>query len=229
MIPELLFENEDVIAVNKPEGLASIPERVRERDSLSSLLSSRTPAKLYVVHRLDKEVSGVILFAKHAAAHRFLNDQFQRGRVKKTYLALTHGVIQADRGVIDKPLRAYGSGRMGVDEDKGKRSITEFIVIRRFDAHTLVRVHPATGRRHQIRVHFYSIDHPLVGDLRYGNAELQRLFPRLMLHAEEITVRMPSREEVTIVAPIPESFQRVLNEFRELRGAQNGFPSPQSR
>ena len=210
----MLFENEDIIAVSKPEGLASIPERMQGRESLLSFLSSRTPGKLYVVHRLDKEVSGVILFAKHEVAHRFLNHQFQQGRVKKIYLALTHGVIEAERGVIDRALRAYGSGRMGVDAEKGKRSITEFVVRQRFDAYTLVNVYPATGRRHQIRVHFYSINHPLVGDLRYGDRELQRPFPRLMLHAEEITVLLPSREEVSIVAPVPESFQKVLDEFQ---------------
>jgi tRNA pseudouridine32 synthase/23S rRNA pseudouridine746 synthase len=223
MIPEVLFENADVIAVSKPEGLASIPERFRGRESLLSLLSSRTLEKLYVVHRLDKEASGVILFAKHEAAHRFLNRQFERGRVKKTYLALTHGVIEAEKGVIDRAVRAFGSGRMGVDAEKGKRSITGFVVRRRFDAYTLVNVFPATGRRHQIRVHFYSINHPLVGDLRYGDRELQRPFPRLMLHAEEITVLLPSNEEVRIIAPVPDSFQKVLDELQgEGKGEEAG-------
>jgi tRNA pseudouridine32 synthase/23S rRNA pseudouridine746 synthase len=223
---DLLFENEDMIAVSKPEGLASIPERFRGRESLLSLFSSRTRQRLYVVHRLDKEVSGVILFAKHESAHRFLNAQLEQGLVKKIYLALAHGVIERERGVIDRAVRAYGSGRMGIDAKKGKRSITEFSVHQRFDAYTLVHVYPATGRRHQIRVHFYSINHPLVGDLRYGDRELQRPFPRLMLHAEEITVRLPSNEEMRIIAPVPDSFRKVLD---GLRGAQNRLPSPQRR
>ena len=88
-----LFEDADVLAVNKPEGLASIPERDTTQESLLSLLSAARPTKLYVVHRLDKEVSGVILFAKNAATHTFLNEQFSHHTVRKTYLALVHGVI----------------------------------------------------------------------------------------------------------------------------------------
>lgn len=100
MIP-VLFENDDILAINKPEGLASIPEGAKGRDCLLSLLALAFPEKLYVVHRLDKEVSGVILFAKSAAAHKHLNDQFSNGNVKKTYIALTHGDIKENRGIGD--------------------------------------------------------------------------------------------------------------------------------
>lgn len=214
---DILFENEDFLAVNKPEGLASIPEGVQGRESLLSLLASIFPAKLYVVHRLDKEASGVIIFAKNAPAHKYLNQQFDARRVKKTYLALCHGLIAEDDGQIDKPLREFGSGRVAVDFQRGKSSLTRFRVLERLPAYTLVYAYPLTGRRHQIRAHFYSIGHPLVGDMRYGDQHLQRAFPRLMLHAQEIAFRLPAGEELIIHAPTPESFHAVVNALRSAK------------
>lgn len=209
-----LFENDDVLAVHKPEGLASIPANVGEA-SLLAWLASRIPGKLYVVHRLDKEASGVILFARHAAAHKYLNTQFSSRDVRKTYVALAHGIIPETHGVIDKPLREFGSGRMGVDLERGKPSVTEFQVIERLAAYTLLEAHPLTGRRHQIRVHLYSIGHPIAGDLRYGDRTVQRRFPRLMLHAQAIAFRLPTGEEVTVESPLPESFRTVVEGIRD--------------
>lgn len=123
------------------------------------------PEKLYVAHRLDKEFSGAILFALKEATHKFLTQQFSEHTVDKTYIALTHGAIQSESSIIDKPLREFGSGRVGVDAERGKPSLTEFRVMERFGAYTLIKVHRRTGRRHQIRAHLYSIGHPLVGDL----------------------------------------------------------------
>jgi len=212
MIP-ILFANEDVIAVNKPEGLASIPAP-SAKDSLLSLLSATLSERLYVVHRLDQEASGVILLARNAVAHRFLSEQFSGQSVQKVYVALTHGVITEGTGVINKPLREFGSGRIGVDFQRGKPSVTEFRVLERFAAYTLVELYPRTGRRHQLRAHCYSLGHPIVGDLRYGDRALQRQFPRLMLHAWRITFALPSGEKVTVEAPFPESFQAVVKTIR---------------
>jgi RluA family pseudouridine synthase len=209
----ILFKNDDLIAVNKPVGLASIPGPPGEEDLLSRL-AQEFPEKLYVVHRLDKEASGVILFARNAAMHRYLNEQFSGRSVQKTYLAVTHGVIKQDDGLIDLPLREFGSGRMGVDPRRGKPSETRFRVLERLAGYTLVEAQPITGRRHQLRVHFYSLGHPLVGDVRYGDKTVQRSFPRLMLHAREITFRLPSQEIVTIEAPVPEAFDRVVEGLR---------------
>ncbi|NOT53777.1 MAG: RNA pseudouridine synthase, partial [Deltaproteobacteria bacterium] len=195
---------------HKPEGLASIPERDTAQDNLLARLSATRPTKLYIVHRLDKEVSGVILFAKNAAAHKFLNEQFSRHTVRKTYRAVVHGVVAHESGTIDAPLRQFGSGRMGVDSKRGKESVTSFQVLQRFAAHTLVEARPVTGRRHQIRVHLYSRGHAIVGDPLYGEKELQRQFPRLMLHAQRIAVQLPSGDEVVIEAPVPESFTQGL-------------------
>lgn len=205
-----LFEDADVLAVDKPEGLASIPERDTTQESLLALLSAARHTKLYVVHRLDKEVSGVMLFAKNADAHKYLNEQFSHHSVQKSYLALVHGVIAQKGGTLDAPLRQFGSGRMGVDSKRGKESATTFQVLKRLNSYTLVEVHPVTGRRHQIRVHFYSLGYPIVGDLLYGEREIQRRFPRLMLHARRIECRLPSGRIGTIEAPIPESFTEVV-------------------
>jgi tRNA pseudouridine32 synthase / 23S rRNA pseudouridine746 synthase len=205
-----LFEDADVLVVNKPEGLASIPERDTTQESLLSQLSAARPTKLYVIHRLDKEVSGVIIFAKNAAAHKFLNEQFFHHTVRKTYRAVVHGVIAQESGTIDVPLRQFGSGRIGVDSKRGKESVTTFHVLKRFAAYTLVEVHPVTGRHHQIRVHLYSLGYAIVGDPLYGERAVQWHFPRLMLHAQRIEFRLPSGNEVMIEAPVPGSFTKVL-------------------
>lgn len=210
---EILLETDDVLVVNKPEGLASIPERDPAKASLLAAISEERSGKLYVVHRLDREASGVIVFAKNAAVHRWLNEQFQRREVEKTYLVLVHGVIPEAGGTIDRPLRQFGSGRMGVDLQRGKPSVTEYRVLECFDAHTLVQARPHTGRRHQIRVHLYSIGHPIVGDGRYGHPAAARAFPRLMLHAHRIALRLPSGEALAVEAPVPESFSAVIERF----------------
>ena len=211
-VPRILFENDDILAVDKPEGIVSISGATCA--GLPELLRDVVPGKLLPVHRLDKDVSGVIVFARNAEAHRHLNGEFDRRAVKKTYIALTHGVIDKNRGLINKPIREFGSGRMGVDPVRGKPSTTEFKVIDRLKAFTLVKAFPATGRRHQIRVHFYSIGHPVVGDRKYGHAAAQEQFPRLMLHALAIDFRLPSGEPLSVEAPVPKSFEDVLAGLR---------------
>jgi tRNA pseudouridine32 synthase/23S rRNA pseudouridine746 synthase len=207
----VLTENDDILVVNKPEGLAAIPERLRRGDSLFEILSAERDGRLYIVHRLDKETSGVIVFAKNAQAHRRLNRQFQERLVSKTYLVLVHGLVAEDSGVIEAPLRQFGSGRVAVDPERGKACLTEFHVIKRLQAHTLVEARPRTGRRHQIRVHLYHLGHPIVGDPLYGDGAQQAAYPRLMLHAQTLLLRLPSGDDITLEAPIPESFQAVLD------------------
>jgi len=210
---ETLFENEDIVVVNKPEGMAAIPERQKEpppAESLYKWLCAQRGEQLFIVHRIDKGTSGVILYARNAEAHRQLSLQFQRRLVRKEYLALVHGVVAADEGAIDKPLGQHGSGRVAVNPQHGRESSTEYRVLHRFPAYTLVEAYPKTGRRHQIRVHLYSIGHPIVGDRLYGDPMIQRDYPRMMLHACKLTIRLPNGEMLTVEAPPPESFERVL-------------------
>ena len=162
------------------------------------------------VHRLDKEVSGVMLYALHPEAHRFLNNAFEHRDVHKTYQALVHGVITEDQGVITRAIREFGSGRMGVDDIKGKPSETRFSVLKRSDRFTLVELYPQTGRRHQLRVHLYSIGHPIVGDSRYGEKALQQGDPRLMLTSTGIDLTLPSGKRLLIENVIPDDFSDAL-------------------
>lgn len=210
---EILFEDKNIIAVNKPEGIASIAENDTTIDSLHSLLEKKYEQKLFIVHRLDKEVSGVILFAKNSETHKYLNDQFAERKVKKYYSALVHGIIKENDGVIKKPIREFGSGRMGIDDRKGKPSETKFHVVQRFSDYTLLELNPSTGRRHQLRVHLYSIGFPIVGDLRYGNKTIQEKYSRIMLHAKRLEFQLLDKKSILIEAPLPESFLEILKQI----------------
>jgi RluA family pseudouridine synthase len=158
------------------------------------------------VHRLDKEVSGVMLFAKIAAAHKLLNRQFFKRTINKTYTALVLGFVKEDKGSIDKAIRRFGSGRMGVDDKSGKPCTTNFEVINRREQTTLIRAFPVTGRRHQIRVHLYHLGHPVAGDMLYGDRNLQKTFPRLMLHATKIRFQDSQKNEITVTSDLPKEF-----------------------
>ena len=209
---KVLFEDGDYLAVDKPEGVVSVA--AAGQPGLPELLAEVVPGRLFAVHRLDRAASGVIVFARSAAAHRHLNGCFDRREVRKTYLAAVDGTMAVSRGQINAPLREFGSGRMGVDAKRGKPSSTAWKIAERLDGATLLRVEPSTGRRHQIRVHLYHVGHPILGDLRYGDRARQERFPRLMLHALAIDFALPSGERVAIEAPIPPSFDSVLKLVR---------------
>ena len=211
---EILYEDNDIIAVNKPEGLASIHDSAGEKEDLQTILSERCKLKVFVVHRLDKEVSGVIVYAKNAATHKLLNKQFAERTVKKSYVALVHGKMMKDEGSINKPIREFGSGRMGIDEAKGKPSKTVYKVIKKYPSYTLIELNPTTGRRHQLRVHLYYIGNSIVGDVRYGEKMVQEKYPRLMLHAKELVVAINGSEK-TFSADIPQSFSKYLQVIDE--------------
>jgi len=207
---QVLYNDADCVAVMKPAGVAAIPEARDDVSCLSALLSSQLGMPIMPVHRLDKEVSGVMLYALHPEAHRFLNHAFEQREVHKTYQALVHGIITEDQGVVTRPIREFGSGRMGVDDIKGKPSETRFSVLKRYDRFTLVELYPQTGRRHQLRVHLYSIVHPIVGDTRYGEKALQQGYPRLMLTSTGIDLALPSGKRLKIENVIPDDFVACL-------------------
>jgi RluA family pseudouridine synthase len=211
---EILYEDENLIAVNKPEGIAAIPENDKTVACLYNLLSEKYSKKIYIVHRLDKEVSGVMLFAFNGETHRELSLLFESRNVRKTYKALVIGKPEYEEGIINYPLRQFGSGRMGVDEKKGKPSETYYEVLNYYDVHTLVKLNPLTGRRHQLRVHMYSIGCPIAGDLKYGNREIQKKYPRLMLHAESISFEYGGRT-FKLRAEAPDSFSQVLENIND--------------
>lgn len=213
--PEILFDRDQILVVNKREGVASVPEQNSKGGSLLELLQREVGGHVYVVHRLDKAVSGVIVFARDARTHRMLNDQFQNRQILKTYVALVHGTISDREGIIDKPLRQFGSGRVAVDGRRGKGSRTTYQVREHLDDFTLLQVQPFTGRRHQIRAHLYSIKHPIVGDLLYGEKQQQLAYPRMMLHSESITFKTLAGKQHTVRADVPDNFTELLNQARK--------------
>ncbi len=204
----ILYQDTDCVAVMKPVGVAATPEGAEDHACLSALLAQQLGQRVFPVHRLDKDVSGVILYALTAAAHRFLNTAFEHRQVHKTYLAVVHGAVSADHGLICRPLREFGSGRMGVDDAKGKPSETRYEVLKRSPSFSLVRLHPLTGRRHQLRVHLYSIGHPIAGDDRYGAPSLRQGHPRLMLTATGISLHVPNGNRLNLSEHLPQDFSK---------------------
>lgn len=179
----IVYEDPCLLAADKPAGLLVIPGRGPESGPvLLDAVSRHIGAKAFVVHRIDRETSGLVLFAKDAATHAALSKLFEKRRVRKSYLAVVLGVVPAP-GRIAAPIREFGSGRMGVDP-RGKDAETRYRPLRTWGEPpvTLLEVEPRTGRRHQIRVHLYSIGHPVLGDAQYGR-ERPGGSARLMLHA----------------------------------------------
>jgi tRNA pseudouridine32 synthase/23S rRNA pseudouridine746 synthase len=216
---KVLFEDDAILAVCKESGISAIPGRGdAEADSLLAVLESKYDRKLFVVHRIDRDTSGLIVFAKTAAAHRHLNIQFEKRLVKKAYLALVQGVPSGDQ-TIDAPVYEFGSGRMGIDT-RGKNAITEFSVINRFTSAALLQVKPITGRRHQIRVHLYSIGHPILGDRTYGSSRPVGGVERLMLHAHTIEFVHPDKSLIQLEAPLSEQWNKIVQNVKGNTGSQ---------
>ena len=203
----MVFEDEAVIALAKPAGQPTIPGRGEVGKSLVTKLEEDRGVKFFVVHRLDREASGLVLFAKDAETHRRLCVEFEARRAKKVYLALVAGRLEGE-GVITEPLREFGSGRMGPSPD-GKPSKTLWSAERAFGGATLLRVEPLTGRKHQIRAHLAFLGHPILGDPRYGPAPRPvGGVKRLMLHA--LSLRVEAARVYELTAPPPADFNSVL-------------------
>lgn len=233
---ELLHEDEHVLVVVKPADLLTIPDRFGNPDSLQAQLE-RKYGKIYIVHRLDRETSGVICFARTEAAHRNLSMQFEQHKVGKHYLALVDGVMHQETGEIDKPIGPHPviAGKMAVSK-QGKPSFTQYQVLELFKQFTLVEATLKTGRTHQIRVHFQSIGYPLAVDSLYGrregfllseikgrnyrsgkfSEEERPLMARTSLHATRLVFEHPETgERLEFSAELPKDFNAVLNQLRK--------------
>ncbi|HEV8201305.1 MAG TPA: RluA family pseudouridine synthase [Candidatus Polarisedimenticolia bacterium] len=214
----VLYEDDDLYAVDKPEGLPVIPERIARGPCALEVATAQVGTRLYVVHRLDRDTSGVLLFAKNAAAHRHLNGEFEHRRARKTYAAVAEGRMAATDGKITAAIRPFGSGRMGVDRRRGKPCLTHYRVTGFAGKCTELLAHPVTGRRHQIRVHLHSLGHPVAGDRRYGEplgeGSTRVEAERLMLHARSLAVRTPAGNPVHIGSELPASYVTILGRLR---------------
>ena len=208
---ETVFEDEDYIVVDKPSGLLTMPGRgpaAREKNLLA-LLTQALKRPMFVVHRLDKDASGLIVFAKNEKAHRYFSIMFETKAIKKKYLVAVEGEVSPRRGEVDKPIKTYGSGRMGVGFD-GKDSLTKYAVLEQYKRSTLLEVQLITGRRHQIRVHMYYMKHPVIGDRLYGDQAKQAAYPRLMLHSYSLEFIDMAGKKRTFQADPPKDFLSVL-------------------
>lgn len=202
---DVLHADAQLLLVNKPSGLLSVPGRGADlSDCLLSRVQGAFPEAL-LVHRLDRDTSGLMVFALTSHAQRHLGLQFEKRQIRKSYVARVWGRMQEDNGTVDLPLIVDWPNRplQKVDHASGKPSVTDWRVLRRGEAETRVRLVPKTGRSHQLRVHMQALGHPILGDPFYatGNA---RAFPRLMLHAESLRLRHPDGGVgMTFRAPSP--------------------------
>ena len=223
---EVLYEDNDIIVVNKPKGLVVHPANGNPDGTLVNALMKICKGTLSgiggeirpgIVHRLDKDTSGVLIVAKNDKAHLALCEQIKNREVKKTYLALTRGIIKENEATINMPI-----GRSTTDRKKmavvktGKEAITHFKVIERFKENTLLEINLETGRTHQIRVHLSQIGYPIVGDMVYSNGKNKFGVQGQMLHAWKIKFMHPiTGKEMEIEAPLPPYFKDVLEKLKE--------------
>ena len=212
--PSVLFEDEELVAVDKPAGMATAAGGGIEDDaSLHAWVSRHAGGRTFIVHRLDRGTSGVIVFAKTAEEHRRLSQAFESRDVAKRYLAVVDGHVRRMSGDITEPLRTFGSGRVGVDPS-GSEALTRYRRLERLRDDDLLEVLPLTGRRHQIRVHCYAMGHPVLGDTRYGASRPVGDAPRLMLHAAELRLPKTAGDPMVIRADPPAEFESVLEGLR---------------
>ena len=222
---DILYQDSDVVVVNKPCGMVVHPAAGNEDRTLVNALLYHVhdlsgiggEMRPGIVHRLDKDTSGLILIAKNDRAHALLGEQFKSRSMEKHYRAVALGGMKEDSGLIDAPIARHPVDRkkMAVVAD-GKPSQTEWKVLERMNCATYLDVHLLTGRTHQIRVHMHSVGHPLLGDRIYApNIKVPVHIPRLMLHAYSLAFTHPgSGERIEITAPLPDKFVQTLEKLR---------------
>jgi len=210
---DILYSDEHIIVLDKPAGLSVLPDGWEKDSSYLVRMLSGQFGKVFVVHRLDKTTSGVIVFARTAEAHRALNMQFDQHQARKIYHAIVLGSPKWDEHVARHPLRVNvgHKHRTMVDDKNGKPSETRFKVLKRYPAHILLEAQLMTGRTHQIRVHAYALGYPLLGDVLYSAPETN-LIARPALHAYSLTFTHPvTGEKISFTAPYPPDFESALN------------------
>lgn len=214
--PQVVYENKDFLVVNKPAGwlVHGIPKYHSKEPILIDWLKEELPTSI-LVHRLDKETSGVLLVALNQKTYEYFKKQFQEHKIKKTYLALVCGIPKEPEGVIEKPIGLKPDSVKRTVHTRGakmvKEAITRYKVKKIFDDQcTLLEVEPQTGRTHQIRVHLASIGHPVVGDKLYGSKKRELKIDRQFLHAESLEFTAPDGRRLKFAADLPEDLESFL-------------------
>ena len=223
---EIIYEDNDIIVVNKPKGMVVHPANGNPdgtlvnaimaicKDSLSGIGGEIRPG---IVHRLDKDTSGLLIVAKNDKAHVNMSEKIKNHEVKKTYIALVRGIVKENEATIDMPIGRSNSDRKKMAVTKmGKNAVTHIRVLKRYEKYTLLEINIETGRTHQIRVHLSHIGYPIIGDTTYSNGKNEFGVIGQCLHAKSLEFKHPITEnDMKLEAPLPEYFQNILNELEK--------------
>ena len=220
----IVYEDDDILVINKESGMVVHPSLGNTSGTLVNALINYSKLSTVngefrpgIVHRIDKDTSGLLVVAKNDKAHLFLSDELKEHKIKRKYIALVHGVIKFDKGTVDAPIGRDKNDRkkMAVTADNSKEAITHFKVLDRYKNTTLVECELETGRTHQIRVHMKYIEHPIVNDPVYSRDKNINGFGQ-MLHAKEISFIHPkTKKEMTFTCDVPEEFNKILEIYKE--------------
>lgn len=232
---DIIFENEQFYIINKPSGLLSIPDRMGVDQSVKSILQDNSGEKIFTVHRLDRDTSGIILFAKDEVTHKFLSQKFEGREVEKYYIGLVHGILMNQSGTIDAPIMEHpGKSTLMMTHKKGKPSVTDYSVADAFGMFSLLNFQIHTGRTHQIRVHMKHIGNPIVCDALYGDGkpvllssfkrkfnlskdqlDERPLLNRLALHAHRIKFTDAKGKVYEFEAQLQKDMKALLQQLRK--------------
>src|SRR5260221_1195504 len=234
LIDWIVFENNDFIALNKPSGLLSIPGREGKEISLKKLLQEKY-GHIFTVHRLDKDTSGIIIFAKNEDAHKHLSKQFEERQTEKIYVGLVIGSPVNKKGIIDSPIMEHPAKKgLMVINRKGKEALTDYEVLENFGVYSWLQFQIHTGRTHQIRVHAKELGHAIVCNGLYGDGkqvfisslkhkfklsknelEERPILNRLALHAWQLKFILPTGKKIELEAPLPKDLRAVLRQLNK--------------
>ncbi|UEG50030.1 RNA pseudouridine synthase [Ferruginibacter lapsinanis] len=230
-----IFENEDFVILNKPAGVLSIPDRTQSEPSLKDMLIEKY-GSILTVHRLDRETSGIILFAKNETAHKYFSKQFEERGVEKFYMGLVHGTPIHKTGTIDAAImeNPVFKGQMVINK-KGKPSVTDYEVIEELGKYSLVKFQIHTGRTHQIRVHAKNIGHPIVCDPLYGDGkpvllssfkkkfklskhdeEERPILNRVALHSYQLKFKDAAGKPFDLTAELPKDIRALMQQLKKI-------------
>ena len=200
----IIFEDDNLLIINKPSGILTVPTPKNEKYTLSncinSILKKRNPQiRAFPCHRLDRDASGLIIFAKNQNIQQKVMGQFKSGQVKKKYIAFVQGVLKKSSGIISFPI-------------ENKKAITKYKLLQRRKGYSIIEVEPATGRTNQIRIHFKMIGHPLLGERKFAfGKDFKIKFRRVALHASEIQFKHPSSDKVLYFSSkLPDDMNRLI-------------------
>ena len=225
----ILFENDDLIVVNKPPFISTLDEREGGEINMLRMAKQYSP-DAQICHRLDKETSGALIIAKNPEAYRLVSMQFERRKVNKVYHAVINGTHVFENLVVDLPILNLGNKNVAISRAEGKNAVTHFNSLKYFKHYTLVECKPVTGRMHQIRIHLASQRASIAGDEMYGGTpvflseikrnyrlskgeEEQPIMKRFALHAREVTFKINENDTITVEAPYPKDFATLIKQL----------------